>query len=497
MVLLGITNDNEVTWPDRSDIDNDDGRRMLESSHTHFVVVKGTHPDRKIDTIDTIVESFAQKVPVLVVLVNDSPLAKDGILRSVRRGWPILIIEGSGGLADEIHHVWQKKQDDLKKLSEWDSSKTVASKTVLSFIEDPVIAEVIAKGDLQFFSITDTSEKLERRINSRLRSQSVLEGAVQLQRTYSLNANQYQKVSGRIQNTILMLGVLITSLTVFQYSYKQILGNIQLTASSFNGNLEAVLHFAILIMPIVLAVLIEGSKRSNTANKWILMRTISESIKQEVFRYRTRTGVYSDIQLIKRETTREISLASRLESITNQLAESNPDADTPPPIAKDRSITGVSQRHSSFRLRRSQTGSRLSEYLSADSYVLQRLENQIAFYKNRITKLERRWSRFQWYILGLGGFATLLTTLHFDPAVAITTAFSTALVTYLESNQVASTLRSYNNATLKLSNIRAWWIALKDAQADQENIDKLVDDTEAVLHLEMERNPLQIQKENK
>ena len=66
----------------------------------------------------------------------------------------------------------------------------------------------------------------------------------------------------------------------------------------------------------------------------------------------------------------------------------------------------------------------------------------------------------------------------------MTTALATALVTYLEYNQVANTLKQYNHAILTLTNIQNWWVALEDAQADQANIDKLVNYVETTLQTE-------------
>jgi hypothetical protein len=90
----------------------------------------------------------------------------------------------------------------------------------------------------------------------------------------------------------------------------------------------------------------------------------------------------------------------------------------------------------------------------------------------------------QWLILGLGGLATLLAALHLDLIITITTASATALATYLAYNQVSNTLKQYNHAILSLTNIKNWWIALEDNQADPANIDKLVEYVETTLQSE-------------
>jgi hypothetical protein len=79
-------------------------------------------------------------VPVLAILVNGVTVAKDELLQSVRRGWPVIVIEGSGRLADDVAALIKQSPE----------------------IDDPVLAEIIAEGDLRLFPITGTLEDFER-----------------------------------------------------------------------------------------------------------------------------------------------------------------------------------------------------------------------------------------------------------------------------------------------------------------------------------------------
>ncbi len=110
--------------------------------------------------------------------------------------------------------------------------------------------------------------------------------------------------------------------------------------------------------------------------------------------------------------------------------------------------------------------------------------DQLNFYKDRSQKLGRKLTWLQWTILGLGGLATLLAALHFELVITVTTAIVGALVAYLEYNQVANTLKQYNQAILTLTNIQNWWVALGDAQGDPKNINDLVDFVETTLQTE-------------
>src|SRR5215472_6671998 len=44
----------------------------------------------------------AFNVPIVAILVNGGAIAADEALQSVRNGWPLLVIEGSGRFADEL-----------------------------------------------------------------------------------------------------------------------------------------------------------------------------------------------------------------------------------------------------------------------------------------------------------------------------------------------------------------------------------------------------------
>ena len=87
---------------------------MLESTYTHFVVVKGAGSDDQMDTLYGIAEELSRDIPILTILVNENPGARDEAARSVRQGWPIVVIEDSGGFAGEIQKAWRARQDCIE-----------------------------------------------------------------------------------------------------------------------------------------------------------------------------------------------------------------------------------------------------------------------------------------------------------------------------------------------------------------------------------------------
>jgi hypothetical protein len=484
--LLGIGNDDEISWPGRDGVDGASGHKILDSTYTHFVVVQGTSSDVQMDTLFGIAEELSQDIPILTILVNDSPndstVARDEVVRSVRQGWPVLVIGGSGGFADEIQRAWWAKQDALQgyiqELSQWRVGDPNKPQLILPFISDPVLAEVIAEGDLHFFPITEAPEKLELYIDLRLKANDILSQAETQRKVYSDAAKQQERVFHRLQFWVLLLGVLITALAVL----KSVSGS-----APFFSN---ILYYTLIGLPVLLALLIAGANRFDPGNRWIKMRAATESFKREMFRYRTRTGMYTDIQVVQNKTTREATLATMLEAISRQWVESNLDVAIFPAITRYPSAREAQKGSTPQPLTQGKPSEQgkpnesLSVYLPPNRYIEKRVVDQLKFYKDRTRRLGRKLTWLNCLILGLGGLATLLAALHYELVITVTTATATALVTYLEYNQTANTLKQYNHAILTLTNIQNWWVALEDGQADQENIDKLVDYVETTLQSE-------------
>src|SRR5262249_35077312 len=132
---------------------------------------------------------------VVTVLINGGPRARDEVLRSVRQGWPIIVVQGSGRLADDITTLWQDKP---------------------SFIPDPVLAEVIADGTIHLFPWDDAVAALEDLITRQLRGDTTLKLAWERFALYDANAIRQQISFRTLQWCILALGVLGTLLVLAQ-----------------------------------------------------------------------------------------------------------------------------------------------------------------------------------------------------------------------------------------------------------------------------------------
>lgn len=487
--LLRIISSYENVTPTSSGED-----QLLDTAR--FMKVEGKSQDNGINRIYEVIQELSRDVPMLTILIHGNPTAKREVVKCVRLASPILIIKGSGDLADTIEQAWQNKQKYIENLSKWDAEGSNRPQPTPPFIAERQLAEVLAEGDLHFFAITDEPEKLGRAIDVRFNSATILAQAQDQRLIYKGNAARQKDVFQRQQFCILLLGVIITALAAFQAFYQQMRWDVPLLwIGGFKMGLADLLIYVLITLPVGLTLLIAGANRSKHGDRWVTMRAISETFKQEMFRYRTRTGSYSDIQVFRNKMTRDDVLASRLQAVTTQWLENNLDyalfpasnqssvKSKPKPIVSKVSKVPGSKSTSKGSAPKESTAM-TSVYLAPEGYITGRLDEQFNFYTKNARKLGRKLTILRWLILIVGALATLLAALHFALVITVTTAIVGAMTTYLEYNQLTNTLKQYNQAALSLMNIKNWWVALGEAQVEQKNIDKLVDLVETTLQTE-------------
>src|SRR5260221_13876210 len=146
--LLGVAPAGEVTYPGGPPVESLPESAPLDPNHSHFVLVEGTDWSSGNKLMFNLASELGAGSTVIAVLVNGGPATKDEVLRSVRQGWPIIVIEGSGRLADEIATLWKKKRK----------------------LDDPVMDEIISEGHFVPFPVGGESANLRRDVVCRLES---------------------------------------------------------------------------------------------------------------------------------------------------------------------------------------------------------------------------------------------------------------------------------------------------------------------------------------
>src|SRR6185369_12312647 len=157
--LVGVAPVGKVAYPGEPGGTN----VALEPNHSHFVLVEGSEWGAETATIYNLISALASKesglperrvrkqapeepanrVPALAILASGGSIARDEVLRAVRNNLPLIVIEGSGGVADQIAAAWNQRE---------------------TLPEDPVMAEIVADGDVHLHSLSNPVKGVERLI---------------------------------------------------------------------------------------------------------------------------------------------------------------------------------------------------------------------------------------------------------------------------------------------------------------------------------------------
>jgi len=105
--LIGVCPAALVSWPGRAlsppkGGPAGDGLVPLEPNHTHFVLTPSDAWGDETETMFALAAALSDGVPSVAILANGGSIARDEVLRNVRQGREIIVIRGSGRLADVI-----------------------------------------------------------------------------------------------------------------------------------------------------------------------------------------------------------------------------------------------------------------------------------------------------------------------------------------------------------------------------------------------------------
>jgi hypothetical protein len=326
---------------------------------------------------------------------------------------------------------------------------------------DPDLREIIETADIYKFSISGNVDDLNRILMARIDMRvDTLTDSWSRYDDLNQAAIKKQVLFRNLQWTILGLGLLSTLLAIARSGNALPAYFLQMLPAQYVADFQNLAHILIVLTPITISILVAAGSRFREGNKWVLLRSSSEAIKSEIFRYRMQAGAYSNDQCL--QTSRESKLAARLKDISSALVQSEVNRTNIPSAAKN-------------------DPTRLT-FLSPDDYMRDRIDDQTRYFVAKTDSLYKRLKRTQVAIYVAGGVGTALAAFHGDVWVALTTAIAALLTTRLETDQVENSLVQYNQTLTGLRNIASWWKALSQwEKGRRRNIDLLVEQTEKTL----------------
>ena len=143
--LLGIAPKGKIAHPEIVGASAVSDGAPLEPHHSYFVLVESAEWGGETTTMLGLARAF--NAPIVAVLVNGGAIAADESLQSVRNGWPLLVVEGSGRFADELSAAVRDGQ----------SAKSTE------------VSEIARSGRATLFHLDDPAEKLRDELRRMLR----------------------------------------------------------------------------------------------------------------------------------------------------------------------------------------------------------------------------------------------------------------------------------------------------------------------------------------
>jgi hypothetical protein len=343
-------------------------------------------------------------------------------------------------------------------------------------------------------------------------NKDLLENISQTFTIYDRSATNAQKRFIFLRLLILRLSVIVTLLAVLQSEFKNYHDGFDLTLAlrqyfpyfpnvrQFIGDFLGIL---VILAPISVSILLAGTVKFGRGVNWILLRASAEIIKQEIYRYRTQVGNYSNPKM------RDLNFAQEIQAINERLMKTQVNQSglfwNEPKInklqswlkeiqswLKERIDTFWSQFLPKQWQKKQENQSVVSDAkpdpyssLTAQQYINERLIDQLKWYRKKTLDLDKKWQLWQWWIYLLGGVGTFLAAMKFDVWIAVTNAIAASILSFLEFRRLDSTLIGYNQTATNLENILWWWYALTDeARTEPKNIEKLVESSERVIRSE-------------
>ena len=474
----------------------------LDPNHTHFVLLEGEKGLSPAQLMSNLAEKATENKDWIFTILVGGELEGDSLdlaLETVRRGWPLIVIEDSGPLADEIVKLKKEIQTVENRTGRiWKAINSLSSiNNRLTNLQEtnPRLYEIISDGQIIVIGAGFDAIQLRNMIKGIFTNppeENILWTAWQRFAEYDLNSVRHRKQWRWLKNVPLVLGVTST-LVVLVYSAAEIDPNTftgeltnRLWMDSYvgfmnllstirrNPVLDLIFRFAIILLPIVTSLILGIETRLKLGSKYILLRGAAEAVKRGIYSYRIlnkRVKGSAETILPYNEQT----LATHLSNISKMLLESdvNESAFTPYQGSIPPNMFGAEAYDDGFSL------------LDPETYIKIRVGDQLEFYTLRTNQYEKRIRQLQYLMLIFGGLGTFLAAIGAQYWLPLTAGIVAAATAFLEYQQLEQILTKYNLTRSSLENARANWLALPENERYQDkNIQKLVRDVEAILESE-------------
>ena len=273
--LVGVAPAGMAIYPGQKRFETSDppaDSAPLEENHSHFILADSDQWGGETGLMMVVAEKLAGAGRVAMVMAGGGAVARSEVAAAGRRGWPVFVIAGTGGLAGSLSALWAEYRMPRRRRmarimpARWRYRKSPP----LSRITDADLREIITYGDIRLVTVKESADEFAQELAWQLQEEPVLKDAWQRFATYDYLAIRLRRMFTRFQAAILALGVLATLLGLIDSVVK-----------------KTALHWAVIVVPILASVLLAVASRRTVGQRWVMLRAAAESIKAEICRYRT------------------------------------------------------------------------------------------------------------------------------------------------------------------------------------------------------------------
>jgi hypothetical protein len=381
---------------------------------------------------------LAERQRVVVVLLAGDPRTARLLLDPRTRRWSIVTVRGTGDLADQLG---ANRARSGPAVVHGDELTQLRERRIVSVSGAARVGHTVA---WELADVDAVKQILARR------------------RSYDLTARKLQRNAHAVEAAVLLLGVLVTFLALLD------------NALETTGAVHSVFRWTLIVVPVFVAGLIALAGITASGKRWLLLRAAAESMKREIFVWRTRTGVYSPSAATDtgaHDATEQ--LVDRVASIEAQLMGSMVASNTVfAPV--DAAFVGATADDDGL------------SRLDAREYVALRVDDQLAYYRVKARKLSPQVRSFQVAGILAGAIGSVLAVTGEAIWIGLTTVIAGAIVAHMKQRQLDTTMLGYNRAIAALAEIRTRWYAVPEARRTDADFAKLVQDVEHVLEAEQD-----------
>jgi hypothetical protein len=124
------------------------GEETLEPHHSHFVLVESSQWGDEVQPMYDLARYFSRRAASVTLLVNGGSISLKEVERNVQQGREIIVVAGSGRLADEITAAVRQPQVEVREQ----------------------VATVVQRGKITLFDLSEPIENLVKLLKQRLKS---------------------------------------------------------------------------------------------------------------------------------------------------------------------------------------------------------------------------------------------------------------------------------------------------------------------------------------